>query len=77
MELNAKAFVSRDWARVDAAKRRYWASRPLGTAGHALELADALRQEVRSLRPDWPNEAEREDDLRHHIKVSKALSSVR
>ncbi|HET9766765.1 MAG TPA: hypothetical protein VFS60_07950 [Thermoanaerobaculia bacterium] len=72
-----RRFALRDWELLAALKAEYWVAekRRLGPAG-ALRLGDRLREYVRALRPDWPDEAEREADLAHHIRLSEALRSV-
>jgi hypothetical protein len=46
------------------------------TAADALELGDALRRHAQSLRPDWPDAAERVADLAVHTRVAEALRAV-
>ncbi len=45
-------------------------------AAAKLRIGDSLREQARALRPDWPDEAEREADLAHHIRLSELLRSV-
>jgi hypothetical protein len=72
------AFVSRDWQAVEKRKSDYWAARKREmTPLEALEIADDLWRYVRSIRPDWPSERERAEDLANHVRVSELLSRVR
>ena len=70
-----RAFASRPWAEIESLKRRYW-SESERTPAQLLKLADELRRYTLSVRPDWPDEAEREADLKTHIRVSRQLSKV-
>jgi hypothetical protein len=72
-----RRFALRDWESVAALKAEYWVAekRRLGAEG-ALRIGDRLREQVRALRPDWPDDAEREADLAHHVRLSQALRSV-
>ncbi|HLF55819.1 MAG TPA: hypothetical protein VI942_03135 [Thermoanaerobaculia bacterium] len=66
--------MRRDWAAVEAAKLADWAERKRRlTADEALAIASGLRQRVRNLRPDWPTEREREEDLAAHVELSRRL----
>jgi hypothetical protein len=72
-----RAFADRDWRRIQEDKERYWAERRQDmTPAEALQIADELRQWVRALRPDWPSEEERREDLAHHTYLAKALGRV-
>jgi hypothetical protein len=73
----ADSFANRDWYGLELRKERYWAERKSSmTPAEALQVADDLRQWVRSLRPDWPSAEERREDLTHHTYLSNALRSV-
>jgi len=69
-----EAYLGRDWAGAALRKADYWAERKARlTPLEALGLADDLRRQVCSLRPDWPSAEERQDDLASHLKVSELL----
>jgi hypothetical protein len=70
-----RAFVSRDWAGLAAAKASAWQSSKRTPAGD-LQAADELRRYVLTLRPDWPSRDDRTDDLQNHIRVSEALGAA-
>jgi hypothetical protein len=71
------AFARRDWKAVAESKRRRWAAQKSHmTAGDALRLGDELRRHVSSLKPGWPSEADRADDIAVHIRVAESLRSV-
>jgi hypothetical protein len=72
-----QAYMDRDWARVRKLKERYWVEQKATmTPDEALAIADSLRRQAKALRPDWPSERERAEDLATHIRVSEALRSV-
>ncbi len=70
-------FAGRDWELVEEEKARFWAERkPHMTPGEALAAGEVLRQFVRRLRPDWPDEDDRASDLADHVRVGEALRAV-
>ncbi len=70
-------YLRRDWALVREHKDRYWSERKRSlTPGAALSIGDGLREHVRNLRPEWPDEAERKADLQVHARVSESLHCV-
>ena len=71
------AFARRDWRRLARAKTEYWLSLKQGmTPDDILAFGDRLRQDARAVRPDWPTESDRADDLAVHVRVSDALRAV-
>jgi hypothetical protein len=72
-----RRFALRDWESVAALKAEYWVAekRRLGAEG-ALRIGDRLREQVRVLRPDWPSDQERAEDLRSHEAVARKLRLV-
>jgi hypothetical protein len=72
-----RRFARRDWESVAALKAEYWVAekRRLDAEG-ALRVGDGLRELVRALRPDWPAEEERAEDLRSHEAVAGKLRLV-
>lgn len=72
-----REYLDRDWDLVRASKDRYWSERKKTlTPEEALSIADGLRLQVRSLRPDWPDAKQREADLTTHARVSGLLRRV-
>jgi hypothetical protein len=72
-----RAYAGRDWRTVEDAKRLFWIERKkVLSPAAALAVAEGLRLHVRALRPDWPSERERADDLATHAQVSASLRSV-
>jgi hypothetical protein len=74
---DVRAFVDRDWAAIEEQKARFWSDRKHGmTAVEALAVGDALRRHAQSVKPDWPDDAERRADLAVHARVAEALRAV-
>jgi len=73
------AFARRDWNAVEARnRRRHWAEEKSAmTAAEALAVRDELRQHVLAVRPDWPTEQDRRNDLASHIRLSEMLRRVK
>jgi hypothetical protein len=68
------AYVNRDWRAIARHKERFWAERKKQmTPAEALALADDLYAYVAQLRPDWPSDEERDEDLARHARVSEML----
>lgn len=60
---------------VEKLKRRYWAEADL-PPDEALRIADGLRQNARSLRPDWPGAQERSRDIEAHAHLAAAFLRI-
>ena len=77
-EDDLRSFAGRDWRLVERAKERYWIERKKALSpAEALAIAESLRLHARSLRPDWPSEAERMEDAEVHARVSASLRLAR
>jgi hypothetical protein len=65
------------WAAAGRDKERYWRDhkREHGPAA-GIRIADELRRQVLAVRPDWPSEREREEDLATHLRVIEVLRRV-
>jgi len=71
---HAEAFLRRPWDSLAALERAHWAREfahrgPVAT----LEVSRLLWEHMRRVRPDWPSEAERREDLSHHIALKSAI----
>ena len=68
-----RAYARRPWHMAAALKQEHWArelsTNPLAT----FEASQALWVHMRQIRPDWPTEAERQDDLAHHVALKRAI----
>jgi hypothetical protein len=69
-----RAYLGRDWEAVAELKDRFWLEqrRLHGVAG-AMQVANELRRAVLALRPTWPSEEEREEDIAVHVRVGEVL----
>jgi hypothetical protein len=71
---HAQAFLRRPWDTLVALDREHWAcefARRGPTA--TLEISRLLWEHMRRVRPDWPSDAERREDLNHHIALKGAI----
>ena len=72
-----RAFADRDWRAVEDLKERYWAARGRQLSpAEALRLGDELRQRAQAVRPDWPSEEDRREDLAHHARLAALFRRV-
>ena len=68
-----RAFAARDWAATERSKREYWAERYRREGARpAWRAAAALLEHARRLRGN-PTEAERAEDLGHHLHLRDQL----
>ena len=72
-----REFARRDWGLASRAKERYWRDwkRQHGPAA-GIRIADELRRQVLAMRPDWPSEREREEDLATHLRLIEVIRRV-
>ena len=72
---SVRRFVDRPWELLRAAKRRYWAEEVAARGPEApLRASRALWLHMRRVRPDWPSDAERAQDLAHHWELKGYLA---
>ena len=72
-----RAYARRDWTLIERRKREYWAKRYREQGAAPLRrVADALREHLLAVRPDWPSEADREADLAHHVALKRLLDAA-
>jgi hypothetical protein len=71
---SVRRFVDRPWDLLRAAKRRHWAEEVAARGPEApLRASRALWLHMRRVRPDWPSDAERAEDLAHHVVLKGCL----
>lgn len=72
-----RAYVDRDWEAGARDDERSWIeqARRQGPAG-GIRIAAELRRQVLAMRPDWPSQRERDEDLATHLRVIDALRRV-
>lgn len=69
-----RAYVERGWAAAESLKQEHWAREYHERGSDAtLEAAQTLWRHMRALRPDWPSDGERAEDLAHHVALKRAI----
>lgn len=72
-----RAFVQRSRSEVEDEKRAYWANQYSERTYHrTLEASRALYEHVRRIRPDFPTDRDRADDLAHHVALKRLLDQA-
>jgi len=70
---DVRAYARRPWSTAEALKQAHWArelsENPLAT----FEASQALWVHMRQINPDWPSEAERQEDLAHHVALKRMI----
>lgn len=70
----AMAFAQRPWALIAALKEQHWACQFAERGWTAtVSASQALWEHMRRVRPEWPSEEERREDLAHHLALKRAL----
>ncbi len=65
---------ARAWHVLAALEQDHWARELVARGPMAtLEASQALGTHMRSVRPDWPTEADRCADLAHHVVLKQAI----
>lgn len=73
----ADALVDRDWRSLERGKELYWSAWKVQHGPAAgIRVAEALREQVRRARPDWPSDDERREDLETHLRVLGIIARV-
>jgi len=69
---DARAFMARDWSAVAEAKDDAWlALRDADGVPGVMRVAGELWDHARLVKPDWPSDGERADDLASHARVAE------
>lgn len=72
-DADVRAYAARPWPAAEALKHEHWARElsrnPLAT----FEASQALWVHMRQINPDWPTEADRQEDLAHHVALKRAI----
>jgi hypothetical protein len=75
--LAVRSFMGRAYDVVAESKQGYWARRFRKEGAEATWRAgQALREHAHQVRPDWPSEEDRAEDLEHHIRLTRLLDSA-
>jgi hypothetical protein len=69
-----RAYAQRAWHVAEALEQEHWA-RELAERGPlaTFEASQALWQHMRALRPDWPSDDERRQDLADHLALKRLI----
>jgi hypothetical protein len=69
-----RKFARRNRAEVETSKRRYWVEqyRAFGPA-RTMQVSRELFQYMRRLRPEWPTDRDRAEDLAHHVELKRKI----
>lgn len=69
-----RRYARRPWTTIEESRRAYRARR-LAEHGPdaALRVTHALWLHMRCLRPDWPTEEDRAEDLANHVALRRIL----
>lgn len=70
---DVRAFARRRWDVAEVEKREFIAAQYRADPIAHTRSIDALRDHLRSVRPEWPTRADLEDDLRDHIELKRKL----
>ena len=69
-----RTYLERGWRDAEQLKREHWArERAERGPGVTVSASLALWRHMRLVNPEWPSEAERLDDLAHHIDLKRAI----
>ena len=69
-------YASRDWSRTSAAKAEHWAQQFKRDRQATWDASQALLAHVRSIRPDFPADEDRDADLRAHRALCAKFDRV-
>lgn len=73
-DLEIKEYASRQWSHIAGHDRSYWVAEYRRHGYVVTQKASmALWQHMKSIRQEWPDDAERQRDLTHHIAFKKLL----
>lgn len=69
-----RAFVQRSRTEVEREKRAFWAEQyEARSYRRTLEASGALYEHVRRIRPDFPTDRDRVEDLANHVALKRLL----
>ena len=70
---NHIAVNHRPWHVSAALTQEHWARELARNPLATFEVSQALWVRMRQINRDWPTEAERQEDLAHHVAVKRAI----
>lgn len=76
-DADIREYAGRDWMALGKSDRRYWADlRRQSGFQVTLEASQKLFYHMKSIRKDWPDEAQRRLDLDNHLTVNRLLNRI-
>ena len=72
-DADGRAYAHRRWFAVETSKHEHWARELARNPLATFEASQALWVHMRQINPNWPTEAEREEDLAHHVALKRAI----
>jgi hypothetical protein len=70
---DVRAYAHRTWSAGEALKREHWARELANDPLATFQASQALWVHMRQVNPDWPTDAERREDLAHHVELKRAI----
>ena len=72
-----REFANRDWKQLSKFDRSHWAKEYRRSGSATIQkVSQILWQHMKHIRPEWPNEQERSNDLENHIVLKKLLDQA-
>ena len=68
-----RAYAARQWSIAQASELDHWAHELAANPLATFEASQALWVYMRQMNPDWPTDAERREDLAHHVEVKQMI----
>jgi hypothetical protein len=69
-----RAYAQRAWHVAEALEQDHWARERADRGPRAtFEASQALWEHMRAVRPDWPSDDERRQDLADHIALKRLI----
>ena len=72
-DADVRAYAGRAWPAAAALKQAHWARELAADPLATFRASQALWAHMRQVNPDWPGEAERREDLAHHVELKRAI----
>jgi hypothetical protein len=68
-----RAYAARRWHVAEALEQAHWTSELARNPLATFQAAQGLWVHMRLVNPEWPTEAQRQEDLAHHIALKRAI----
>ena len=68
-----RAYANRSWHVAEALEQMHWAAELARDPMATFLASQALWVHMRQINPEWPTQAERDEDLAHHIALKRAI----